>query len=226
MREVPPIELLTRAAEALGDLCHEVVFLGGAIVGLLVVETGGLPPRFTKDVDIAFEVSGYMGILELDRRLLSLGFRNDINGPVCRYLHGSIIVDVIPVIFEAPGNVNSWYPLAIETAQVRTLPNGIGINVIEPVCFLGTKLTAFRSSTREHHDDIFLSRDFGDMMRVIDGRPKIAEEVSSAPEQLRDHLRQQFAAILDADYIEEAIAEHVGSGREILVIERIRGLLP
>ncbi len=59
MRAVPPIELLNYAAEKLGDLCPEVVFLGGAVVSLLTTEKGGLPPRFTNDVDVAIEISGF-----------------------------------------------------------------------------------------------------------------------------------------------------------------------
>ncbi len=226
MRALLPIEQLSQAATALADLCPEVVFLGGAIVTLLLTERGGLPPRATKDVDVAIEMSrAYIAVVDLDRRLLNLGFKNDMNGPTCRYLHGSIVIDVTAVNPESPGDVNSWYPLAIETAQHQTLPAGISINVIEPVCFLGTKLAAFRSPTREHHDDVFLSRDFGDMIRVIDGRPTIAQEVSAAREDLRGYLQEQFAAIVEADYIEEAIAEHVDPGREDLVLERIRAFL-
>ncbi|RYG41144.1 hypothetical protein EON79_21320, partial [bacterium] len=115
---MPPIELLNLASEALGGLCSEVVFLGGAIVGLLMTEKGGLPPRTTKDVDVAIELSGpYLGVVELDARLLGLGFKNDMNGPMCRYLHGLTIIDVIPVPPESLGGVHEWYPLAIQTAE-------------------------------------------------------------------------------------------------------------
>lgn len=123
MRTLPPIELLNDASEKLGDLCPEVVFLGGAVVGLLITEKGGLPPRATVDVDVAIEISGtFLDVYDLDRRLLNLGFKNDISGPVCRYLHGPSVVDVIPVNPESVGDVNSWYPLAIQTAEPHTLP--------------------------------------------------------------------------------------------------------
>ncbi|CAN5481817.1 hypothetical protein BH11ARM2_BH11ARM2_07510 [soil metagenome] len=133
MREVPPIELLIQASTLLGDLCPEMVFLGGAVVGLLITEQGGVPPRFTKDVDVAIELSGtYLGVVELDKRLLGLGFKNDMNGPMCRYLHGPAVIDVIPVHPESLGVVNEWHPLAIQTAESHELPNGISINVIAP----------------------------------------------------------------------------------------------
>jgi len=98
--------------------------------------------------------------------------------------------------------------------------------LIEPVCFLGTKLTAFRSTSREHHDDVFLSRDFEDIVRVIDGRPTIAAEVLQAREDLCAYVQKQFADILKTSYIDEAIAEHIDPGRDKLVIDRIRSFLP
>ena len=45
MHALSPIELLNYASAKLADICHEVVFLGGAVVSLLVTETGGLPPE-------------------------------------------------------------------------------------------------------------------------------------------------------------------------------------
>ena len=107
MRTPPPIELLNVAAEKLGDLRDEVVFLGGAVVSLLRTEAGGLPPRMTRDVDVAIEMSGrYIDDLALDRRLLDLGFRNDTEGRVrCRYLHDPTVLDVIPVTADQLGGL-------------------------------------------------------------------------------------------------------------------------
>lgn len=225
MRSLPPIELLNHAAEQLGDLCQEAVFLGGAVVGLLMTEKGGLPPRATKDVDVAIEIgASILDLHALDRRLLDLGFRNDMEGPTCRYLHGITIIDVIPVNSEATFGVNRWYPLAMATAWLHTLDNGISIKVIDPVCFLGTKMTAFRSPSREYHDDIFLSRDFSDMVRVIGGRATIVSKTANADAELSIFLKEQFGAVLESDYLEEALRDLVEAGREDLVHERIRGL--
>jgi hypothetical protein len=226
MSVLPPIELLNVAAEKLGDLCKEVVFLGGAVVTLLVVEEGGLAPRATKDVDVAIELSEpYIKLVELDQRLLALGFRNDPHSPVCRYIHGISVVDVIPVNADDMGNVNSWYPLALQTAESHTLANGIEINVIAAECFLGTKMMAFRDLGREYNNDKFLSRDFGDSIRVIDGRPTIANEVLGAREDLRNYLQENWSSLLAEDYFEEAIAEHIEAGREDIVIERLHSFL-
>lgn len=224
MRALPPIEMVVHAALALGDdLCKEVVFLGGAVVGLLLSEPGVQPDRPTKDVDVAIEIGGsIVELYELDRRLLSRGFRNDPDGPTCRYLHGSAVLDVIPVTQGSEDDVNSWYPHALSTASKRTLPNGVQINLITPVCFLGTKFVAFRSSNREHSNDLFLSRDFEDIIRIVDGRPTIAAEVASASKDLRAYLQSQFVELLKLAYIEDAVASLVESGRETIALDRIR----
>lgn len=224
MGALPPIDLLNAAAKLLEDLCDEVVFLGGAVVGLLITEEGGSAPRVTKDVDVAIEVgTSMLDLHALDRRLLDRGFRNDVEGPTCRYLHGANVIDVIPVTPELRG-VNPWYPLALVTSWPHTLANGMTIKVIEPACFLGTKMSAFRSPSREHANDIFLSRDFEDMVRLIDGRATIKAEVARADPALRDYLRREFSTVLASTYLEESLQNAVEPGRERLVLERLRAI--
>lgn len=220
-----PIELINRAAEHLGDLCPDVVFLGGAVVGLLLTDKGAAPPRITRDVDVAIEVgASILDLQALDDRLLGLGFRNDMQGPTCRYLHGASVVDVIPVRRESNTDPNPWYPLAMGTAWPYTLDNGITVKVIDPVCFLGTKMAAFRSPSREHHDDIFLSRDFADMVSVIDGRSTIVAEAAESDSALTAFLSQEFKAVLGSDHLDEALFDYVEPERQELVMERFRHL--
>ncbi len=126
-----------------------------------------------------------------------------MNGPVCRYQQGITVIDVIPVDDETIDETNPWYPLAISTAWSHTLSNGITIKVIEPVCFLGTKLAAFNSATREYHGDVFRSRDFEDIVRVTDGRPSIVKELAQADANLRMFLKNKFAAVLRTSYLED-----------------------
>lgn len=225
MSDLAPIELIADAADKLGDLVSEVVFLGGAVVGLLVTDTATRPPRATKDVDVAIEISSLVDFYELDKRLRAKGFENDIRGPVCRYLHGSLMIDVMPTHLASLGSANRWYKLALETAQPHVLDSGTAINLITATCFLATKMEAYNSPNREDHHDILVSRDFGDVIRVIDGRPSIVGEVKSALADLRNFLRERFAGILHENYLEEAISEHVDAGRQDLVVERIKSLV-
>ena len=51
------IELLELAADGLGPLLDEVVFVGGATVTLWITDPGAPPARPTKDVDVVVEVA-------------------------------------------------------------------------------------------------------------------------------------------------------------------------
>ncbi len=63
-------------AEALGDLREDVVFVGGATVGLLITDQAAPTVRPTKDVDVVIEVASYADYqLTIVPRLRESGFR-------------------------------------------------------------------------------------------------------------------------------------------------------
>jgi hypothetical protein len=71
------VEMLLHAARAFGDLRDEVVFVGGAIVDLLVTDPAAPRPRFTDDVDVVVEVTTQVEWYALSDRPRKLGFRED-----------------------------------------------------------------------------------------------------------------------------------------------------
>lgn len=224
MIDYPPIELVKYAAEKLGDIGSKFVFLGGSVVGLLVSEPGTRPPRATNDVDVSVEASTLAEFYSLDQALLSKGFINDMDGPMCRYLHGLLKLDVVPVNPDVLGFTNRWYRLASETAEPHTFETGATINLITPACFLATKMEAFGNPHREGHDDIFTSRDFQDIVTVIDGRSSVVDEVLASRIEVRNFVRDEITRILEQRYLEEAIAQYVDDGRVRIVVERLRSI--
>jgi hypothetical protein len=222
MNRPTPLEMITYAAECLGDLRDEVVFLGGASVGLLITEPAAPAPRMTRDVDVVMEILSRLDFYRAEQRLQSLGFQHDLSGPVGRFLNGPLVLDLLPSDAQALGFGSRWYALAIKTAWQHRLTGGTTIRVISGPCFLATKLEAFQDPQREHSGDLFISRDFEDIVRVIDGRPGVVEEIHSAPQELRDFLAQRFQALLQAPYLYEAIAAHTDPGREPALIDQLR----
>ena len=220
----PPLELISYAAECLGDLREEVVFLGGASVGLLITEPAAPAPRMTRDVDVVMEILSRLDFYRAEQRLLSLGFQNDLSGPVCRFLHGPLVLDLLPSEAQALGFGSRWYPLAVQTAWRHRLTGGTSIQVISGPCFLATKLEAFQDPQRDHHGDLFLSRDFEDVVRVIDGRPDVVAEVQSATTELRDFLSRQVESLLQERYLYEAVSAHADPGRERMILDRLRSM--
>lgn len=63
------IELLELAADALGPLLDEVVFVGGATVTLWITDPGAPPVRPTKDVDVVVEAATRGAFHDFEARL-------------------------------------------------------------------------------------------------------------------------------------------------------------
>lgn len=53
----PNRAILTLVAHALGELCEELVFVGGCATGLLVTSVRAQTVRMTQDVDIVAQVT-------------------------------------------------------------------------------------------------------------------------------------------------------------------------
>lgn len=184
-----------RVAEALGDLCDELVFVGGCAAGLLCTSPQSPPPRMTCDVDLVAEVAALAAWHALEARFAARGFTRDLSpeAPICRWRVGGIEVDLMPTDERVLGFANRWYPLAIASAVPMVLPSGQSILLISAPAFLATKFEAF--STRGGGDPL-ASHDFEDIINVIYGRPGIGREVAEAGSELRDYLADRFAAVL------------------------------
>jgi len=71
-------------------------------------------------------------------------FRGEIEGPICRWRMGDVIVDVMPDNEAILGFSNRWYGMAIRTAESRRLGD-LTIRIVTPPLLLATKMEAFRS---------------------------------------------------------------------------------
>jgi len=196
--------ILQDAATKLRELINSVVFVGGATLGLHISDTGAAPPRATLDVDVIAEITNYVDYVAFSDCLRPLGFREDDRegAPTCRWLHGDLILDVMPLNREVLGFANRWYRGALETSQSVTLPNGMSIQMISAPYFLGTKIEAFRN--RGEHD-FYESRDLEDFVAVIDGRGSLLDEIASTPSELRSYLAEAVRELLSESRFMDAL---------------------
>jgi len=187
----PNLPLLESVVKALGPLCQQFVFVGGCVTGLLITETAAPPVRVTKDVDAIVEILSLTEYHALERQLESGGFRHDRSpdAPICRWIVGSALLDVMPTDESVLGFGNRWYAEAIHTAVQVSLPSGRKIRLISPPTFLGTKLEAFYGRGA---GDFLASHDLEDIITVVDGRPELSKEIREAPLQLREYLVAQL----------------------------------
>ena len=76
-RDDPNREYLLVVASALGDLCNEVVFVGGSVAGLLITDPVAEGIRATKDVDAIIEATTLGQYHQVEKRLPASGFNRD-----------------------------------------------------------------------------------------------------------------------------------------------------
>jgi len=76
----PNAELLTRMAEALGDLRERLVFVGGCATALLITDPAAPPVRATHDVDAVVAVVSPLEYQRLGAALRARGFAQTLAG--------------------------------------------------------------------------------------------------------------------------------------------------
>jgi hypothetical protein len=185
------IELLELAADALGPLLDEVVFVGGATVTLWITDAGAPPVRPTRDVDVVVEVASLAGFHEFEARLRARRFAEDQqDGVICRWHHSNgLILDAMPSEPGMLGFDNRWQGAAIPHAVARELPSGVVTRAASPPYLLATKLEAFKGRGNR---DFLGSRDFGDIIALVDGREELVGEVAAAPPEVRDYIGSEL----------------------------------
>jgi predicted nucleotidyltransferase len=193
----PNVASVELVAAALGDLCEELVLVGGCAASLLIDAPTAPPPRVTYDVDLIAAVAALRDYHALERRFSQHGFSRDLSAdaPICRWKLGAIEVDLMPTDETVLGFSNRWYTEAVSTATRLALPSGTTIRLISAPAFLATKFEAFRT---RGEGDLMTSHDFEDIINVVEGRSAIVDEVAASGDTLRAYLVSRFAEVLAA----------------------------
>lgn len=189
------LAMLELAFEHLGDLRDEVVFVGGATVELWVTDEAPPAFRFTEDVDVVVEVATQRGYYRIEKRLHGLGFENDRRSKViCRFRRpdSELVLDVMPTEGPILGFENHWQAEAFSHAVEVALPRGQTIRALPPPYLLATKLEAFNSRDKL---DFYGSKDWSDVITLVDGREELIGEVAEAPETLRAYVSRRLTEL-------------------------------
>ena len=192
---------LEAVAAALGELLPQVTFVGGSTTVLLVDEAAHHGIRQTDDVDVIVDVATLVEYQRFSKKMRDLGFREDVNGPICRWLFdaetGTVKLDVMPIDEKILGFSNRWYKEAIKKALTMTLPDGLDIKVISPAYFLATKFEAFAG--RGNGD--YFSHDLEDIVFVMDNRDRFIVELMDCPLELKAYFSTQAASLLCDEFL-------------------------
>jgi predicted nucleotidyltransferase len=189
------IYLIEQAARALGPLCAEAVFLGGASIALWMTDPGAPAPRPTKDVDVVLDIASRLAYEHFSQRMRAQGFTEDSTSKViCRWRHiqSDLLLDAMPVNPAILTLESRWHAAAVLHADNRTLPSGATIRAATPPFLLATKLEAFADRGR---DDPIASRDLEDIVTLLDTRAETVSETHAAPADLRTYIAHQLAEL-------------------------------
>lgn len=205
----PNVAMMELVAARLGkNLREQMVFLGGAVTGLLITDPGQPSIRPTEDVDLIVHATVRGDYQRIEEALRKCGFVNDVSkdAPICRWRVGEVTVDVMPTLKEILGFSNIWYPQALATSVLAQLPSGITIRLVMAPVFLATKFEAF--ADRGGGDYLF-SHDLGDLISVVDGRDELIEECRAAEASLKSYLRERFGQLLAVPAFIDALPGHL-----------------
>lgn len=221
----PNLPQLRSIAAALGELREQVVFVGGAVAGLLVTDPLAEAVRATRDVDAVVN-SSRAAFHRIEEQVAQCGFARDVNSDViCRWVHkaSGLVFDLMPVQPEVLGFTNRWYDYAVQTATPVELGDGITIRLVTAVAFVATKLEAFAS---RGGGDFLTSHDLEDVLNIVDGREEMVQELRAAPADLRQAVAAAFATLLaNRDFANVLPGLITEPERAELVMERLQAMV-
>jgi Nucleotidyl transferase AbiEii toxin, Type IV TA system len=208
------LAMLESAADALDEILDEVVFVGGATVELWVTDPAAPEFRPTNDVDVIVEITSRHAYYELEERLRELRLVNDEEGGViCRFRRADsgLVLDVMPTESSILGFENRWLREAFPRGVLHALPSGREIKVVPPLYLLATKLEAFASRGR---GDLYESKDFEDIITLIDGREELESEPEVAADEVRAFVSSGLARLTRLAAFDSAAERALGGGPE------------
>jgi hypothetical protein len=143
--------------------------------------------------------------------LLRRSFREDTeSGVMCRW-HSKgdeLVLDVMPTRADLLGFANEWQAEAFPHAAEVALRSGRRIRAAPPAYLLATKIEAFK---RRGERDFYGSRDFSDIVALVDGREELGNEIAQSPARLRRFLSSEIALLLDTREAVEGISGQLRS---------------
>jgi hypothetical protein len=199
------MSMLETIANGFDDWINQVVFIGGATLGLYVTSPAAPANRPTEDIDCLVNAPGRAFLYQWDQALPERGFRKCVpeEKPAFYWYYQDIRVHLLPPSTEIIGFDNRWFEEGLFHAIYYPLPSGRRIRIFNPVYFLATK---FEALAHRGWSDLRMSEDFEDIIYLIENRPELAREIHQAFHEVRGYLQQRFQALLGHPDFEEALA--------------------
>lgn len=193
--------VVKKVATALGELNNDVVYVGGATVSIYADDPTAEDVRPTKDVDIMLRIATFSELTAFQEKLAAKSIYPDPEAEInCRFKYKDVWIDVMSTkeIGWAPSD--PWFEPGFENLVEYKLDDQVTIRIFPAVYFLATKFSAFH----DRGTDPRTSRDFEDIVYILDNRINIVEEVRTAPSDVRNYLNEQLN-----DFLKDSMSENI-----------------
>ena len=103
-------EVIRKISLALGEMNKQVIFVGGATIGLYINDPAAEDVRATDDVDITVEIASLGELESVRETLVRKGFTQSPDDDViCRFRYDNIKVDVMSTTEVGWAPANPWF---------------------------------------------------------------------------------------------------------------------
>lgn len=197
--------IVKKVAKALGELNDQVAYVGGATVSLYADDPAADDVRPTKDIDIVLHILSFGELTALQEKLGQKGIHPDPESKViCRFKYDDVLIDVMSIkeVGWAPSNV--WFEPGFKNMETYTIDDETTIRIFPVSYFLATKFEAHR----DRGGDPRTSKDFEDIIYVLDNRLGIINDIRTAPNDVRSYLKIELQELLNTNS-EEALSCHL-----------------
>jgi len=196
------IGVIKKIARALGELNEQVIYVGGATVGLYINDPAADDVRPTKDVDISLSIATIAELekirVELTRRKFTQTAEDNV---ICRFRYEDVKIDVMNTKSIGWAPANPWFAPGFALKEKIKIEEQM-IQILPLPYFLASKFAAYNSRGK---NEPRTSHDFEDIIYVIENRTDIAEHIIAAPEDVKPFLLKEFESILKDRAKQEAI---------------------
>lgn len=194
--------IIKKIAVALGELNEQVIYVGGATVGLYINDPAADDVRPTKDVDISLSIATIGELEQIRENLNKKGFIQTAEDDViCRFRYEDVKVDVMNTRAIAWAPANPWFAPGFEN-KLQIEIDDQKIFIIPLPYFLATKFAAYNS---RGNNEPRSSHDFEDIVYVIDNRTDIVQEILTAKKDVKPFLKNELENILHDKLKQEAV---------------------
>lgn len=194
--------VIKKVAFALSDLNNQVIYVGGATVGLYINDPAAEDVRPTKDVDISLSLATYAELEIMREELVKRGFKQRSEDTViCRFNYDDIQVDVMNTKAIGWAPANSWFEPGFALREMVAI-EGQKIHVLPLAYFIATKFEAYHG---RGNNEPRTSHDFEDIVYLLDNRIDLVEQLLQSPLDVKLFLKSEFRKILHDAKKQEAI---------------------